>query len=393
MNSIRNSLLFVCLVSPFVAISQTPTKQILDLKVDSFHTGLEEVGNSFWVDDNQFVMTTLKEGAERNVNDEETPTRIALVNFSTKTIKYIAQDVRLLDFTFDHKTRSIFIGNLHTSDPVDADGRRHYVYTYTNLREIRVEPDGRVAEIKRYPPGSAPPPAMAAPKGLHRALDGGRGGYLVRALAPGETYADQWEKLVKDDEGYPTVWKRDGKPDMKVPVRFDEVDSGEYVAFLDKYQLNDYDTALSSSTSSRIAVTVWKRPYEYTPFRLLAQDGSVQEIPYPEFVFDYGIAERGKRGANFGRLIVAKPGILIQKKRVSGSALYLYRNEQLYVVAGGNTTARAGLAENSAEGVQATKLSPDGCKLAYSHFKHLASMSEYRAPHFFNIINLCIEQK
>jgi len=318
MNSIRNSLLFVCLLAPLVASSQTPTKQILDLKVESFHTGLEEVGNSFWVDENQFVMTTLKEGAERNVNDEDTPTRIALVNFAKKTIKYIAQDARLLDFTFDHKTRSIFIGKLHTTDPVDAEGRRSYVYNYTNLREIRIEPDSRVIEINSYPPGSAPPrPMTNMPAGGGEPLDGGRGGFLVRDLAPGDTLAKQWERRVHEDEGIPTIWIRQGKAPIPLPIRYDEIGSGEFVAFLDKYLLNDSDTAMTSRTNSHLNL-VWRRPYEYTPFRLLGQDGSIEEIPYPEFVFDYGIADRKYTGAHFSEFHVMRPGILITTHPVSG---------------------------------------------------------------------------
>jgi hypothetical protein len=386
-------LLFFVAASSF-AHSQTAPKQILDLKVDSFPTGLEEVGNSFWVDENQFVMTTLQEGAQRDVDEEKTPMRIALINFKTKTIKYIAQDAKLLEYTFDHKTRSIFIGKTHSTVVIGPDKRATSTTEYENLREIRIEPDGQVIEIKNYPPGSEPRRPEPPPKARRfRSLDQGRGGYLITDVQPGDTLEALNERDRLMDEGWPTVWVRPGKPDIHLPIRFDEVGSGVYVAFLDKYQLSDYDTASASWTNSNRTYSVWKRPYEYTPFRLLGQDGSLVEIPYPEFVFEYGIADRQYKGGHFGRLLVTKAGIVIQKRREYGSALYLFKSDQLYLVAGGKTSLKVDMAKNSAEGIQTTRLSPDGCKLSYSHLKALVSMSKYRAPHFFNIIDVCSEQK
>jgi len=394
---IRNFLLILCLIGPHMADSQTQTKQILDMKVDSFKTELEEVGNSFWVDDNQFVLTTLQEGAQRNVREEDTPSRIALVNFANKTIKFIAQEAQLLDFTFDRETRSIFVGRRHTSHSFDADGRDVFAVTYENLREIRIEPSGEVSEIKKYPLGSKPrDPEMQRPKDKgSKALDHGRGGYLVRDLKPGDTLEALNARDRVTDEGWPTTWVRAGKPDVSLPMRYDEIDSGVYVDFLNKYLLNDYDTSVTSFTNSHLN-SIWKRPYEYTPFRLLSPDGSIEEIPYPQFVFDYGIAERVWQkggGSNFSRFLITRAGIVIQKKREYGSALYLFKNNKLYLVAGGKTALHVDLAENSAEGIQTTKLSPDGCKIAYSHLHGLAASSKYQAPRFLSIINLCSDQK
>jgi hypothetical protein len=395
----KNLLLVVYLIGSTLADCQAQTKKILDLKVDSFKTELEEIGNSFWVDDNQFVMTTLQRGAERQVPAEDSPSRIALVNFSNRTINYIADDAHLVDSTFDHKTRSILIGKLHRNAAAAgaANKRATIGATYDTLREIRIERDGTVVEVKSYPAGSSlPVRGIPPPKDrLFEPLDNGRGGYLVRYLAPGDTYMRQWDRLIKNDEGYPTVWVREGKPDMPLPLRFDEISSGEYVAFLDKYLLNNYDTKANSNTDSHKNL-VWRRPYEYTPFRLLGQDGSIQEIPYPEFVFEYGLSRRDKpdgQGPHFNDFLVTKAGIVIHKHREYGSALYLFRRDQLYLIAGGKTTLRVDLAENSAEGISSTELSPDGCKIAYSHLKELAASSKESAPHFFTIIDLCRDSK
>jgi hypothetical protein len=139
--------------------------------------------------------------------------------------------------------------------------------------------------------------------------------------------------------------------------------------------------------------SVWKRPYEFTPFRLLGQDGSIQAIPYPEFIFEYGIADRNSHELNFSRLLVTKAGIITHKIRKYGSALYLFKKNQLYLIAGGKTAVNIDAAENSAEGIQTTRLSPDGCKLAYSHLKGMRVESKYGSPVFFSIIDFCVNSK
>lgn len=369
--------------------SQAHFKHILDLKVDSFNTGLEEVGSSFWIDDNQFVMSTLQEGAQKAAKEEDTSSRVALINFTNKSIRYIAPDAQLLDFTFDHGKRSFFVGKMHTSNVLNADKTGPYSYTYENLRELRIEPNGEVIQIATFPSASKLPNAPESIDG--EPLDGGRGGVLVRGLAPGDTYMKQWERLSQKDEGYPTVWVRAGKPPTPLPIRHDEITSGKYIAFLDKYLLNDSDTSGSSDTNSHLRGD-WRRPYEYTPFRLLSQDGTIDEIPYPEFIFEYGIATRGQRNdtsRNFSKFLVTRPGILITKTRDYGSAIYLFKRDQLYLVAGGKTILHVDTATNSAEGLWSMKLSPDGCKVAYSHLRSTAMSSKVSDPHFFSIIDLC----
>jgi hypothetical protein len=223
-------------------------------------------------------------------------------------------------------------------------------------------------------------------------LDGGRGGYLIGDLKPGDTAPALTARNRTTDEGWPTTWIRPDQPPLPLPIRFDEVSDGIYVDFLDKYLLNGYDTSGSSATNSHLNGG-WKRPYEYTPFRLLGKDGSLQEIPYPQFIFDYGIADCKGNCLNFRRFLVTRPGIVIQKVRERSSALYLFKEGRLYLIAGGATERDARRAAIPADGIQTTRLSPNGCRLAYSHLERPEYESRYGAPVFFGIIDLCGSEK
>ena len=265
------------------------------------------------------------------------------------------------------------------------------------MREVRIEPNGDVIEVKRFEPGAEPPASYLKPpedenypRGVsYESLNDGWDGFLINYLEPGDTYRKQFERIDKTGEGYPTMWIRPGQPPLPLSVRYDEIFSPVYLKYLDKFLLNNGDTSMSSSTNSNIAVRPWNRHYEYTPFRLLARDGTVEDIPYPDFIFDCGIASRKWQngvGRNFSIFLPTRAGILISKDRENGSSLYLFQNNQLYQIAGGKMLLGVNLAHLSAERISLNQLSPGGCKFAYSH---LGTDRSYRAPKFLTILDLC----
>ncbi|HET9642179.1 MAG TPA: hypothetical protein VFP68_02190, partial [Burkholderiaceae bacterium] len=177
------------------------------------------------------------------------------------------------------------------------------------------------------------------------------------------------------------VWVRPDRPPLPLPLRFDDIDpTVEYVTFLDKYLLNTYDTASS-------------RP-GHPPFRLLDKDGKIEEIPYPAFVHDYGLDEPIYKGPgavniNFGEFVLTRLGILVEKQREHGSAIYLFENNQLYRITGGRHLLGIPLGHTlSAEGASSFQVSPDGCKVAYRHL-NVNALEAVGTPQFLSFFNVC----
>src|SRR5438105_630480 len=241
----------------------------------------------------------------------EKPPSVALVNFSRKSFKIIADHAVLLKF--DEEKREAYIGKWDTADDW-WDGK-------SGFDKYRIGPDGKIELVERMAPGqrvpSLPPPPESQWISL-RAKDG-----YLRPEREGEA---AFEARMKDDTPVYAIWVRPGIPAVILPIRWEEIHetihgSAEYVAFLDKYLLNTHDTQGHSSTDAHLR-RVWRRPYEYTPFRLLSPSGQVEEIPYPRFIFEYGIADpptRDQTNRNFKDFALTKAGIVITKWREVGS--------------------------------------------------------------------------
>ena len=101
----------------------------------------------------------------------------------------------------------------------------------------------------------------------------------------------------------------------------------------------------------------------------MALDGSIEEIPYPKIIFEYGL----KRFAYF---LPTSAGAII-----STNNLYLLQGEKLTRI-----WPRPGLfGRITPEIIVGLVLSPDGCKLAFRHYAD----SKYTTPKSVSIINLC----
>jgi hypothetical protein len=359
------------------SVTTLPTKKIIEIDADLFATNVHSAAHSFWIDADHLVVTASQEGAESGAREEKRRSRVAVIDAASRSVQYVADDAEIIDGTFNRETRSFFVGLRCPVRPSAAGSIATAAHTFHRLREITVDEEGKLAGVKHYPAGGNPPTPPVAPAGAFKALEHGRGGYLVKGLAAGDTYARQAERAINEDEPLPTIWVRPGHSAMTLPVRYDEIGSTEYVGFLDKYLLNDYDTSATPWTNREMRGG-WKRPYAFTPFRLLDRDGGIHEIPYPEFVFDYEIAKRGwrpGRGSNFNRFMLTKPGIVIQKRRENGSALYLFKDDELYLFA------------HSIDGFHGAQVSPDGWRVAYSHHNEAATGGKY-APRVFSIVDL-----
>jgi hypothetical protein len=173
---------------------------------------------------------------------------------------------------------------------------------------------------------------------------------------------------------------------MSLPVIFTEIGAVTYVRHLGKYLLNDRDSQMSSNTNGALNQPArWNRPYALAPYRLLSLDGTVEEIPYPKFVSDYGLGK-------FEQLRITRAGILISQLSPADGALYLYQGNQLYrLTAAGNGLGKQGHLPLS--GVQQLSLSPDGCRIAYQHYAIQFSRITALTPSYLAILEVCKETK
>jgi hypothetical protein len=116
-----------------------------------------------------------------------------------------------------------------------------------------------------------------------------------------------------------------------------------YLKYLDKYYL---------------CVSPHIQPEEKFPTHyLMAHDGTVEPFPYPKILFDYGLKRE------YREFIPTSNGIFINA--TSREGLLLLKGEKLYRIYGGNKF----FAKGRGESVRSWAVSPDGCKVVFTHYK------------------------
>jgi hypothetical protein len=340
--------------------------RVVDLPVESFETKVAVYRRRIaqWIDDNQLVVTALAQGAQDDAPDKPR-LRAVLVNYATRSIDDIEDGSAVLDADADGAY--VLVG---------PDDRR------SGARQIAVDSSGRVSELRRFGPNEPLPfSGPDVPKGgisaqqLRRKQDG----YLYVEI-------DVMRELDKRGEPLPTKWARAGKPPMSLPIIFTEILSPNYVRFLGKYLLNDYDSQMSSNTNGALnSPARWKRPYPLPPYRLLSLDGTIEEIPYPKFVFDYKIGK-------FEEFRITRAGMVLSQVNSVNGNLYFYRGSQLYRL---TSTAKVPGMERDLRlsGVQQLTVSPDGCKVAYLHYNVKTFEITDLTPNYLAILDVCKEAK
>lgn len=211
-------------------------------------------------------------------------------------------------------------------------------------RWVRIDPDGTVTaipEVTELNTGCLPRegyPKKAAFKPLRE-----EHGYVLNRL-PG---------MAESPEDR-AVYVRPGLPPLTLAnVYPGETHTGEflYLEFAKKYQLTFYDPHGVSSTDKRLAGNSWhNRPYELTPFRLLSLDGTVEERPYPKFIYEYGLK-------GVGLFLFTPVGLLI----TPGTSMFLINDVKITRVWGQSSSLF-----HTPEGVFGMRLSPNGCRLAFA---------------------------
>lgn len=347
-----------------LAQAQVPTRTIEEKSFEVFDTGLEpmscctmspathEVG--YWLSDTLFVVNALRDEPDANRRQAE---RLMLVDADTRQITTLVAEGRLQCWNRELRVVSINPG-----------------YKLDEYHYMRLEIFGRLEELPEKPDLNL----LSCMTREYVKQSHGNAKYLSESDGYIQRYYPGKGSLENAASNATLI--SPGKPPKTLPVRVDEIEGGKakYLAFMDKYLLNRLDSQGSSSTERRLAGLAWgDRPYDLTPYRLLARDGSIEEIPYPKILFEYGVRY-------FYELLPTRAGIVIDAadNGKGEHGLFLLQGERLIRFWG-----RPGLFSSGREGVSGTTLSPDGCKIAFRRF---ADWKLNTRKHI-TIINLCKE--
>jgi hypothetical protein len=342
---------FVC-----SAQADAPKRQIENQKLEIFDTGLgvrnccDFLKAGTWLSNDLFAMTSTKDvpdAAKKHL------LQVMLVDVKTRTSRVLVDAGQLVCWNPERQIASIQKTYSSPTGDIKYDLIHLDAQGHVGVRSDKVDINPYFCQ----PEGSLRPKSSLSM--LLREPDG-----YIQLSAPGAPY--QHDKTA--------IWMRPGKAPLDLNVRVDEVygagnSLGNYLAYSQKYLLNTWDSQGDSDTDRRRAGASWNRPYDLTPYRLMALDGSIEEMPYPKIIFEYGI----KR---FAFLLPTPVGVLI-----SSNNLFLLQGEQLTRI-----WPRPGIFGGiKPEVIDGLVLSPDGCKVAFHHFTD----SKKTTPQSVTILTLC----
>jgi len=372
------------------------SSKIKDLPVDTFDPDLkvmESYSIPYWITNDLVVVSAMQKGVKLTFPEANTPARVVLLNFKTKSMETIVEDGSIV--YFDRYSKKFMTAIRRLSDlPDSRQGASAKKAIYSNLKEMHINAEGKAVVDRELPEGSEPPNTRpdVAFGSIWQPLGHPKDGYLIQQIKEGDTLQSQEDRHRRLGEPLPTVWIRPDQPPVNLPMSFDEVTDGEYLEFLDKFQLNRADSAMGSDTNQAMSVTRWSRPYSLTPYRLLSKDGQVEEIPYPDFIQKFGLKERSAGdggGFNFSFLLVTRPGLLINKFIPGGDDFFLYEHSKLFRLIIHRTAVTSPLFRSHPTRIMFHALSPDGCKLAYTHLRDSNVSATWASNFYLTIINLC----
>ncbi|WP_443115411.1 hypothetical protein [Herbaspirillum seropedicae] len=359
MKKLIKHLAFASAVCVFAinAKADAPKRQIENQKFEIFDTGLgvrngdDLASAGIWLSNDLFAMTSTK---DLPAAAEKLLLEVRLVDWQTKTSKILVDEGQLVCWNPERQIASIKTYS-NTSGEISVS---YKLIQLTAQGQVSLRSDNVPINQHSCQATASLPPRDSLPI-LLREPDG----YIERS------HPDAPYKSHKN-----AIWMRPGKAPLDINVRVDEIHGasgniGNYLAYAQKYLLNTWDSQGDSDTDRRLGGVGWNRPYDLTPYRLMALDGSIEEIPYPKILFEYGL----KRFAYF---LPTLAGVII-----SSNNLFLLQGERLTRI-----WPRPGLfGRITPEIIDGLVLSPDGCKLAFRHYAN----SKYSTPKSVTIINLC----
>jgi hypothetical protein len=363
---------------PHLATQESPTpvrtgadkKKILEKRFEVIETGLEPMVNKLlgsdygpagvWLNENLLLTNSIQDAVDA---DQKRMQRVVIFDLKNRSATTLLPNERMkcwnrethflvaaeLTYTRQTKTRVV---------KLDENGKLDLNEVNADIDIFRCRPKAFLRDKNSY---------RNAPLGVDYDLLESDG--IIRRVfdvTPGNR--NNTDK---------TFWIRPDDTVKELSVRGSEVSHVLYLPHLQKYLLNWRDSQGNSDTDRRLGGGNWNRPYALAPYHLMGRDGSIEDIPYPTFIYDYGIRY-------FGILVPTKVGNVLIAPNSSRSeyGLFLLQGENVYRFFGGPRAF--GL--DGREGVDKLSVSPDGCKIAFNLY------SDHRAKaKQIMIINLCNE--
>jgi hypothetical protein len=341
-------------ILPSSGYAEQPFRTIQKQYFDTFETGLGPLGccassiedAGIWLGDDLFMMT-----ASQPVTDawEKRLQRVMLINTQAKTSRVLVDSGELVCWNAARQIASLkelgsekIVKPVHRFIHLDAQGETGPLLEQTDISPYRCRVD------------------IQLPKGT-----------LIIPLQERDGYITESISSENPNNERSTILIRPGKPPVELHVPSVELHYRPiYLPHLRKYLLNTFDSKGDSATDQRLAGRSWKRPYALAPYRLMALDGTIETIPYPEILAEYGVQR-------FARLLPTNNGILIH----AGWRLFLLQGEQL--IQFWPRPGAFGLTKK--DHITGMMLSPDGCKIAFRHYPD----DKFTTPQLVTVINLC----
>lgn len=354
---------FLLFVSICACAENPPTRQIEERPLEVVDTGFEpqtcctmapsssRVGA--WIDNDRLIFSALRDEPDADKKYKE---RVVLFDWRTRSSTILKPEG-----TFRCYHREYHVANIGT------------IAIERNERLYAIADDGQLRDVTDDFPALS---LGCLPANLHKEVPGHpvylgeKDGYLQ--LRPPGKPAPTFDHSVN------AVLYRPGLPPIEIAAPASEVDGGilRYFAFIDRYQLNRLDSRGDSKSDKRQNTPLsWgNRPYDLSPYRLLAPDGHVDEFPFPYILSEFGVRF-------FYELLPTKAGILVVATGGSRGerGLFLLNGERLTRVWG-----KPGLFSGG-ENMAGLALSPDGCKIAFRRYANW----QLATPKHISIMNLC----
>ncbi|WP_433693667.1 hypothetical protein [Herbaspirillum seropedicae] len=268
MKKLTKHLVFASAVCAFAtnALADAPKRQIENQKLEIFDTGLgvrnlsELVRTGVWLSNDLFAMTSTKDLPDAA---EKLLLEVRLVDWKTKTSKILVNEGQITCWNPERQ-----IAGIKTYPTPAGD----VVVKYELIHLTAQGQVGVISDNEEISPQFCQATASLPPKSLTILLREPDG--YIQINTPGEPYRPEKK----------AIWMRPGKAPLEINVRVDEIHGangniGSYLSYSQKYLLNTWDSQGSSRTDQRLGGVDWNRPYDLTPYRLMALDGSIEEIP------------------------------------------------------------------------------------------------------------------
>ena len=335
---------------------KSPKKHIVDQEYEVIETGLEPMSTTTsgfgdvgkWVNDHLILFNALQEVPDANAKRLQ---RVVLFDTNTGKSKTLVPEGRVYCWSSELEIVSI-APLIYTRD---TEGRLYHLGNDGVMSEL-----GQLSDVDSdtcRSKGAIAPLGKGTPLELRES-----DGYILKVR---EVRAGNVNNIDH------ATWFKPGQTPVILPIRGSEISDRRYLPFLQKYLLNSFDSQNNGRTDKRLAGANWNRPYDLTPYRLLARDGSIEEIPYPTILFSYGIE-------GFAFLLPMKTGIAIQR----GYEILLLQGSTLVRAWDGHSKI-PGLGRSDA--ISGLTPSPDGCQLAFRRFADWRSTTKTH----ITILNLC----